>query len=697
MIEMPLPLFDGRAGARASFGDPVVDDAPLASAALTGAPLPGSVPGTPPFQVRHADAIALLESLPSTSVDLLVTDPAYESLEKHRAIGTTTRLKHSKSSSNDWFTIFPNRRFPDFFREAYRVLKKNTHLYVFSDQETMFVIKPIAEAAGFKFWKPLVWDKCLAPETPVWTERGVRPIQDVLVGDRVATPSGTFVSVLAKRNTRSPAVRIALSDGTNVIASREHRFILSDGTEIEAEQLRAGSKLATAPIAGTACGNHLRLDEIIDAEDLIYELQDTSRCLFCGQELGNVRAAATHQARFCAKARSKAEMANEIGVAPERLRRWLSDGRIPAAWASALGLEEYLTSRVRMYLQNDAEHRYPESIRLDYGLGRFVGLFAAEGSWCANGVTFACHRDEKHLQAHLARTVRRLGVKALLRDTGGNGCSVDVHYKIVTQLLRQFVGGDDAVSKHLLPAVYRAPAEFREGVFDGILEGDGHWSHDEQRETLNIASQDLAQFIHRHARERGFASTVRRFENSGHGGWKVRFDPAKASEPLTVKSVEDAGVLDLVDIAIDDPLQLFVLANGLVSHNCTIGMGYHYRSRYELILFFEKGKRKLHDLGVADIIEERRIRGGYPSEKPPRVSEVLIKQSSEPGALVVDPFSGSASVGVAALRNGRRYLGGDICEEAVEVARERLEAVLHPPADPPVEAASAAQGGPKKT
>jgi hypothetical protein len=35
-----------------------------------------------------------------------------------------------------------------------------------------------------------------------------------------------------------------------------------------------------------------------------------------------------------------------------------------------------------------------------------------------------------------------------------------------------------------------------------------------------------------------------------------------------------------------------------------IGMGYHYRARYECVLFFEKGKRKLHDLGIADIIEQ---------------------------------------------------------------------------------------------
>jgi DNA modification methylase len=29
-----------------------------------------------------------------------------------------------------------------------------------------------------------------------------------------------------------------------------------------------------------------------------------------------------------------------------------------------------------------------------------------------------------------------------------------------------------------------------------------------------------------------------------------------------------------------------------------IGMGYHYRSRYENILFFEKYKRKLNDLSI---------------------------------------------------------------------------------------------------
>jgi site-specific DNA-methyltransferase (adenine-specific) len=143
------------------------------------------------------DAVEWLRSLPGESVDLVVTDPPYESLEKHRAIGTTTRLKHSKASSNDWFPIFPNSRFPDLFREVHRVLAKNRHFYLFTDAETMFVVKPIAESAGFKLWKPLVWDKQRIGmgyhyrsryELVLFFEKGKRRLADLSVPDVIQAP-----------------------------------------------------------------------------------------------------------------------------------------------------------------------------------------------------------------------------------------------------------------------------------------------------------------------------------------------------------------------------------------------------------------------------------------------------------------------------------------------------------------------------
>lgn len=105
------------------------------------------------MHVEQADAIEWLAKLEAESVDLIITDPAYESLEKHRAVGTTTRL------TKRWFPIFPNERLPDLMDQLYRVLKKNSHCYIYCDQETAFYLKPAGETAGFKFWKPLVWDK----------------------------------------------------------------------------------------------------------------------------------------------------------------------------------------------------------------------------------------------------------------------------------------------------------------------------------------------------------------------------------------------------------------------------------------------------------------------------------------------------------------------------------------------------------
>lgn len=149
------------------------------------------------FSLTNLDAVEWLRTLPDASIDLVITDPPYESLEKHRRVGTTTRLKDSKASSNKWFEIFPNERFPDLFAETYRVLKKDSHFYLFCDAETMFVAKPLAEQAGFKFWKPLVWDKQKIGmgyhyraryEFVLFFEKGKRRLKDLSIPDVLEVP-----------------------------------------------------------------------------------------------------------------------------------------------------------------------------------------------------------------------------------------------------------------------------------------------------------------------------------------------------------------------------------------------------------------------------------------------------------------------------------------------------------------------------
>jgi site-specific DNA-methyltransferase (adenine-specific) len=113
--------------------------------------------------VFQGDCVAILRELPDECIDLLITDPAYESNEKHRTrvnaagervrYGTTTRLQ------GPWFPTFPDARLPELLVELYRVLKRDAHAYIFSNQESARVITPLAEQAGFKWWKDLTWIK----------------------------------------------------------------------------------------------------------------------------------------------------------------------------------------------------------------------------------------------------------------------------------------------------------------------------------------------------------------------------------------------------------------------------------------------------------------------------------------------------------------------------------------------------------
>ena len=56
--------------------------------------------------------------------------------------------------------------------------------------------------------------------------------------------------------------------------------------------------------------------------------------------------------------------------------------------------------------------------------------------------------------------------------------------------------------------------------------------------------------------------------------------------------------------------------------------------------------------------------------------ERIIEASTPEDALVLDPFNGSGTTGVAALKLGRRYVGIDMDPEYLALSKKRLEAAL---------------------
>lgn len=120
----------------------------------------------------------------------------------------------------------------------------------------------------------------------------------------------------------------------------------------------------------------------------------------------------------------------------------------------------------------------------------------------------------------------------------------------------------------------------------------------------------------------------------------------------------------------------FAVRIPLVWDKLAIGLGGAWRSQYELIAWYAKGpplpvgRRSTQ----GNVLRAARVRG-YPAEKPLAVLRQLIMRSTAPGAIVLDPFCGSGSIGRAARQLGRRAILADIDASAAE-RRLRL-AALH--------------------
>lgn len=70
---------------------------------------------------------------------------------------------------------------------------------------------------------------------------------------------------------------------------------------------------------------------------------------------------------------------------------------------------------------------------------------------------------------------------------------------------------------------------------------------------------------------------------------------------------------------------------------------------------------------------ERSERRLHPTQKPVAVMEWIIAQLTKPGQLVADPYMGSGSTGVAAVKLGRRFVGSELSTQYFDIACKRIE------------------------
>lgn len=102
----------------------------------------------------------------------------------------------------------------------------------------------------------------------------------------------------------------------------------------------------------------------------------------------------------------------------------------------------------------------------------------------------------------------------------------------------------------------------------------------------------------------------------------------------------------------------------------------YYMQNAEFILMLSKRPaRNINNMGSKTVISIPNIIGKkqYPSEKPIELMRHLIENSSNVGDVVLDPFMGSGSTGVACVNTNRDFIGIELDEKYFEIAKARIK------------------------
>lgn len=119
----------------------------------------------PTNQIFQADCLAIMKKLPDCCIDLVVTDPPYNDKSMFRGQGGKIR-QGQKLGSHGWFANDQidegefNTLFLAVLKELQRILKPNSHIYIFCNHKVMERFKTML-IEHFRFINLLVWDKMM--------------------------------------------------------------------------------------------------------------------------------------------------------------------------------------------------------------------------------------------------------------------------------------------------------------------------------------------------------------------------------------------------------------------------------------------------------------------------------------------------------------------------------------------------------
>lgn len=112
------------------------------------------------------------------------------------------------------------------------------------------------------------------------------------------------------------------------------------------------------------------------------------------------------------------------------------------------------------------------------------------------------------------------------------------------------------------------------------------------------------------------------------------------------------------------------------------GLGTGFRPQHEMIIHLTKRAPVFHHAGYGNVLDcprTGRAEQEHPTEKPIGLMRALVEVTTPHGGLVLDPFMGSGTTGIASITLGRKFVGVEVLPGNFDIACRRIEAAYKQP------------------
>ena len=121
----------------------------------------------------------------------------------------------------------------------------------------------------------------------------------------------------------------------------------------------------------------------------------------------------------------------------------------------------------------------------------------------------------------------------------------------------------------------------------------------------------------------------------------------------------------------------FDAKNHIVWDKGGFGMGDltgNYAYVYESLIFATKGKHILNGGRMSNVWRIKKCRQDFhETQKPVEIIDTILEKSTKENDVIFDPYSGSATTAISAIKNNRQFIGCEYNKECYDIAVKRIQ------------------------